>query len=721
MLTQAPLPTWSNLFSALLRCPSSDIDLAAPWRRGGEVAGWLSRSAWSLALIAQWRQNCAPASPVTVWIPDFFCNTSLVFLRQTGVKLLFYPLTDNTSPDFTVCRVLAEADPPDIFVLVHYFGQPKAAANARDFSLHYGAWLIEDAAHVLRPVNNVGVYGDFVIYSPHKHLPIPDGAVLLVRPNGPSKFGAAGVAPFGLPSSWVEQLDKLQQQMGCPISDTQIQALVWFLKRLLQKFGIRPWYKPVAPFIEPLITPIPTVNLLLIAPSMSSLARNLLAGLISDLGAVARQRLRHQLLWDDILLLNDKMCTDIFSVTKRPLHRGWTPYLAAYKVDPTVAETTYNHWQRHGLPVTTWPDLPPEVLTHKENHVNAWELRHSLFYLPVHQSLSAHRMLKQLHLQKTIQKNGPRLKLVWNGANQNEWQQWMLQVGRSNLLQSWAYGEAKSVQGNWRVKRGVFYLNNEPVALVQVLQKGLPGFLALSRINRGPLYLRSLLPHEQRAVWDALAHLGNLWHGQILIIAPELTLSGSSLILMENLGFRQFSPQAWESVWADLGLDLDALRKRLDGKWRNMLAFSEKAGLKLEISSNYEQFNWMMDQQKRQMKEKNFNGLDPDFLMHLYKHADVEEPLLILRALYEGEPVAGICIACHGVSATYLVGWNGPKGRNLKANQFLLWQALVYLKHSGYCYLDLGGIDEEHTPGIAAFKLGLNGERYELVGEYWKC
>jgi hypothetical protein len=32
----------------------------------------------------------------------------------------------------------------------------------------------------------------------------------------------------------------------------------------------------------------------------------------------------------------------------------------------------------------------------------------------------------------------------------------------------------------------------------------------------------------------------------------------------------------------------------------------------------------------------------------------------------------------------------------------------------------LGGIDEELTPGISAFKLGLGGEQYELVGEYWK-
>jgi lipid II:glycine glycyltransferase (peptidoglycan interpeptide bridge formation enzyme) len=49
-----------------------------------------------------------------------------------------------------------------------------------------------------------------------------------------------------------------------------------------------------------------------------------------------------------------------------------------------------------------------------------------------------------------------------------------------------------------------------------------------------------------------------------------------------------------------------------------------------------------------------------------------------------------------------------------------LWQAIVYLKQAGLDCFDLGGVDQELTPGIAAFKLGMNGRRYELLGEYWK-
>ena len=91
-----------------------------------------------------------------------------------------------------------------------------------------------------------------------------------------------------------------------------------------------------------------------------------------------------------------------------------------------------------------------------------------------------------------------------------------------------------------------------------------------------------------------------------------------------------------------------------------------------------------------------------------------------MRAVVVGQPVAGICLIPHGAAATYLLGWSGSEGRDLKANHYLLWQAIEYLKQRDLRWFDLGGIDEDRTPGIAAFKLGINGERYESVGEFWK-
>jgi hypothetical protein len=719
MLTHSPLPTWINLFRALLSRPPGAADLAAPWRREGELAGWLSRSAWSLALIALWRKNRAPAAPVTVWIPDYFCNASLAALRQTGAKLLFYAVTDKMTPDFAACRKLVDAGPPDLFVLVHYFGQPTAAAAARDFCARHGAWLVEDAAHVLYPVDGIGTYGDFVLYSPHKHLPIPDGAVLVVRRSGSGKFGEADLASFGSPDSWPGQLREVQQQLGCPDHSCRTGAAAWLVKRVLQKFGVRSWRWSTSPFDEPL-NPSSAVSTPLTAPSSSGLAQRLVACLLSALGAAARRRQRHQLVWDALFLNHEGLGSPNISATERPVNREWTPYLAAYQGDPVTAKETYNQWQRHGLPVTTWPDLPPEVVTDRANHANAWHLRHSRLYLPLHQSLSIRGLLKRCRSFTVAKESEPCLRLVWDSATRKQWQHWVIKAGRSNLLQSWAYGEAKSDHTGWQVKRGVYYRENEPVAIVQMLEKRVAGLLRVVRLNRGPLFLEALMPQEQYAVWKELARIGSLWRGCVFSAAPELILTGLSLVFMTDLGFRQFSPQAWESVWVDLGFELDALRKRIDSKWRNMLTFSEKAGLKMDIGSDDERFNWMMARYQELMQEKSFSGPDVTLLLNLRRHAGDEDPLIILRALHEGEPVAGICLACHGTAATYLLGWNGAEGRKLKANQYLLWQAIVYLKQAGYRWLDLGGISEELVPTITSFKLGLNGERYELVGEYWK-
>jgi hypothetical protein len=693
--------------------------LAALWRRDNEVAGWLSRSAWSMALIALWRKRRAPDSLVTVWIPDFFCNESLHALRATGVRLAFYPLTDEMAPDMSACRTLQKEGSPDIFLLVHYLGRPTAAVAPKEFCARIGAWLIEDAAHALLPTRGIGADGDFVLYSPHKHLPIPEGAVLAVRPGGPGQLGVAEISSFGTPASWVAQLRDLQQQLGCSTTRSRIRSVAWICKRVAQKLGLRHWNRRAPPYREQ-VSLEEADAARFPAPDHGGLARRLLTRLITDLGTISRCRERHQLMWDALLLADDGPGSARVTATERPSHREWTPYLAGYQVDVDHAEATYLHWWRKGLPVTTWPDLPPEVIANPSRHPSAWNMRHSRMYLPVHQSLRAVDLSGRFQALKIAAENVPRLKFAWDEATRSQWGEWLAQSGRSNLLQSWAYGAAKASTSAWRVTRAVIYCAGEPIALMQVLQRRIARILVISRVNRGPLYLRALSEAEQCAVWNELARLGSLQRGRVLTVAPEAELTGSALLQFAAHEFRQFSPVAWESAWIDLGLDLAALRKQLDGKWRNMLSFSERTPLHFDIGRDDQSFEWMISRYRENMLDKNFQGADIEFLRSLQRHLEIESKPIIMRTLIAGEAVAGICLVPHGIAATYLLAWNSSDGRKVKANQYLLWQAIVHLKQSGLRWFDLGGINEEETPGITAFKLGLNGERYESVGEFWK-
>lgn len=681
------------------------------------MAGWLSRSAWSLALIALWRKLFAPNTPCVFWIPDFFCNSTLLALRHTGAKLVFYPITDDLSPDFAACRSLAESDRPAVFLLVHFFGRPSPSVAAREFCQRHGTWLVEDATHVLRPVKGIGETGDFVLYSPHKHLAIPDGAVLVARAEGASRLAASGVAQLGAPDSWSARLGSLQIEGGTRSSE--LSAWIWLAKRVLQKLGVTASRHATTPYAESVTSGQPAAPALM-TPGQSWLSRHLLTVLLPTLPNVVRQRQRNRLLWDAALLVPETASESNVSAGERCIDRAWIPYLASYCVATDRAADIYESWCRRGMRATTWPDLPPEVIADRAHHAVAWTTRHSRVYLPVHQTLRPGAMLRACGLADVMAENDVALRVIWNEASGSQWQAWLAQAGRSNLLQSWAYGEAKADQGGWRAMRGVFYLDEEPVALVQMLQKRIAGVITVSRINRGPLFLRDLSQSAQTAIWRMLSRFGRAWRGQLLTIAPELDLTGTHLRLMAQCGLRQFTPRAWESIWIDLTPERDALRQKLDSKWRNMLTFAEKAGLTLEIGSDDAAFEWLMARYESLMQAKDFQGPPVALLRRLRQHAMQESPLLVLRAMQGSEPVAGICLACHGQAATYLVGWNGAQGRTLKANQYLLWQAVEQLKQRGLRWFDLGGIDEDNTPGIAAFKSGMNGERYELVGEYWK-
>src|SRR6202041_4608 len=152
-------------------------------------------------------------------------------------------------------------------------------------------------------------------------------------------------------------------------------------------------------------------------------------------------------------------------------HREWTPYLAGYRLDAASAAKTYVDWQRKGLPVTTWPDLPPEVIADPARHAGAWNLRHSRLYLPVHQSLQALELVRGFDAPRASPENNVRLSFSWDKATRSQWQQWLEQSGRSSLLQSWAYGDAKSSTSAWRVRRCVIYRENETIALVEILRR----------------------------------------------------------------------------------------------------------------------------------------------------------------------------------------------------------------------------------------------------------
>jgi dTDP-4-amino-4,6-dideoxygalactose transaminase len=370
-LTYAPLLEWNHLFSILFSFNKiSDNDLASPWLRDGEKGYWYSRSAWALLAIAKYRNIITGNDKVNVWLPGYFCNESTNPLRNYNAELSFYPILPNGSPDFAACNNMLNNSSPDLFVLVHYFGDLIDSRASFNFAKNNDAWLVEDAAHIALPYNGIGENGDFVFYSPHKLLPIPDGALLVVRPDGPGKIKKANFKNYGF--------QNLEKEFMLT-SKSSLTPYIWLIKRLLQKFGIRSKSYITTSFYENDRT-----NETFIRPKMSLLAKKLLAIMINNLDEEIKKRRNILIGWIKYLsisgLIKDKM-SQIIEMK--------TPYLAVMHFNKSKdANKAYASLLNAKIPVSTWPDLPPEVLIDDQKQKVAIRLRSCRIFLPVHRSIT---------------------------------------------------------------------------------------------------------------------------------------------------------------------------------------------------------------------------------------------------------------------------------------------------------------------------------------------
>ena len=183
---QIQLPKFYNLIKALFTSTSPN-NLSSFWCNKEDYFQWFSRSAWSIYYIILIKKKISNKDKIIIWLPDYFCNETLNYARTIeGVSFYFYRINVDMSPNYDDLFKHDEKNKPDIFLFVQYFGNHFEAKKVFEFCKLNQIWIIEDAAHALIPNNHIGEYGDFVLYSPHKLLPIPDGSIMVLKKTGPS-------------------------------------------------------------------------------------------------------------------------------------------------------------------------------------------------------------------------------------------------------------------------------------------------------------------------------------------------------------------------------------------------------------------------------------------------------------------------------------------------------------------------------------------------------
>jgi hypothetical protein len=86
----------------------------------------------------------------------------------------------------------------------------------------------------------------------------------------------------------------------------------------------------------------------------------------------------------------------------------------------------------------------------------------------------------------------------------------------------------------------------------------------------------------------------------------------------------------------------------------------------------------------------------------------------IMQAKHDAAWVSSLLILQSSRQAYYVSGGTSPEGMRLGAAHFLMWNVIKYLSSGGVSILNLGGVSEIDTPGLARFKAGFGADPIDL-------
>jgi perosamine synthetase len=120
-----------------------------------------------------------------VLFPTYCCGAELEVLLHAGLEPVFYPVDARAVPNHAAVASLLRQHRPRVLYLIHYFGLPVPLAEVRAMAREQGALVIEDCAHALYALDEdgsgVGSAADLAIFSLPKHLPAPNGGLMVLR------------------------------------------------------------------------------------------------------------------------------------------------------------------------------------------------------------------------------------------------------------------------------------------------------------------------------------------------------------------------------------------------------------------------------------------------------------------------------------------------------------------------------------------------------------
>jgi perosamine synthetase len=120
-----------------------------------------------------------------VLLPAFHCRSMVAPILAVGATPVFYGITEELQYDFADLKCRLSRDCTRAIVVPHFFGRIQNLAPLRELCGDRIV-LIEDCAHAVLSASDrqLGEWSDYVVASPRKFAPVPEGGFLAGRKLG---------------------------------------------------------------------------------------------------------------------------------------------------------------------------------------------------------------------------------------------------------------------------------------------------------------------------------------------------------------------------------------------------------------------------------------------------------------------------------------------------------------------------------------------------------
>ncbi len=683
MFLCSPLPSWNQI----LRNNKSSEKLF--WENRPSLL--FPESCISLPLLFSTYKQLENKERVLIYLPDYFCDQTIQSFREDWMDFYYYPIGEDLEPQWKVIEEYTKGNnfTPDFLLFVHYFGMEKNVSQASDFCKRHNILLVEDCAHVLLAKGKIGTKGDFVIFSPHKQLPIPDAAILSYNENEKT----AGL--------W-KQIVQEYSNLSC-----RGNANKWYVKKAIQKLLKVHKKLPYYSGVHLGTGQIACESIKKISKKSEQILREYYD--YTELKKICYIRR------DNLSMMNylvEKIDNTIVPLINE---QTFAPYYAVYSLKNTVdKKAAVQNLISRGFPVLHWPDLPRDIADKRSEHETAFSLSEDIITIPIHQNITPQKICMTLGKPFLEKPKKTDFKLIWNKCTKEEWQNLLECVDDSNIPQDWTYGEAKRDVEGWGLNRAIIKTaDGKNIGILQMLTKKILGVPIAFRVNRGPLFL-----HEYNTIDNHLQVMETVKRDKTgirpVFYAPMVKWTPENLLSFKGYGWKVSNMFGFPSGTIDLTVSEEQIRKSFDSKWRNQLVASEKN--EIIISNTSDEFEEYVQIYSKDKTERGYDGVPDELLLWLKKNSNVLD-------VYSAQDTEGHLLGfdifyLHGKTSTYLVGWNSADGRKYYLNNLLLYKAIIGAKEKGMYIFDLGGIEDIHTESVAKFKRGTKPQEYRLVGEF---